>query len=92
MNKYLVIYECDGELWNPRVETADQIFGRMDLADIYNLSIKAIHLIDGVFTTRCVFYGTWHNGKDPLRMEIKIMCPMTNEQRKPLDIGYGSDH
>ena len=92
MNKYIVIYEYDGELWDPRVETAKQIFGRMDMDDCYPIVIKRLWFIRGINLTECRFFGTWHNPKEPLRMEIKAMIPSTPEQFEPLDVGYGTDH
>lgn len=93
MNKYLVIYEIDGELSEPVIETGNQIFGKMDMSDCYDISIRRIWLIDGIKLTECRFYGTWHNGKEPLRMEIRAMIPATPEQmNEAFDIGYGTDH
>lgn len=91
MNKYLVIYEIDGELTEPLVRTAQSIFEHMDMSDCYPISIARLWKIDETNLTECRFYGTWHNGKEPLRMEIKAMCPAP-EQLKPYDVGYGTDH
>lgn len=92
MNKYLVIYEIDGEICEPSIETASDIFNKMDMSDCYDITIARLWLIDGVDITDCLFYGTWHNPKEPLRMEIKAMIPATPEQLKPYDVGYGTDH
>lgn len=93
MNKYLVIYKNDnGELFEPVIETATEIFRTMDTADYSGISIKRIYLIHGFYISHCVFHGVWHDSKEPLKMMIKIMCPATKEQIKPLDIGYGTDH
>ena len=92
MNKYLVIYKIDGELTEPLVRTAQSIFEHMDMEDCYPISIARLWKIDGIKLTECRFYGTWHNGKEPLRMEIRAMIPATPEQLKPYDVGYGTDH
>ncbi len=92
MNKYLVIYEIDGELSEPSIETAFAIFSKMDMSDCYDITIRRIWLIHGINLTECRFYGTWHNWNEPLRMEIRAMIPATPEQFKPFDIGYGTDH
>ena len=92
MNKYIVIYEMDGEIWEPHIETPTEIFYKMDMADCYDITIKRIWLIDGIDLIECRFYGTWHNPKEPLRMEIRAMIPATPEQTKPFDVGHGTDH
>lgn len=92
-NKYLVSYkDNDGELMEPVIETARPIFNTMDMSDCSGIRIARLWHIDGINLTECVFYDTWHNPKDPLRMEIRVMCPATPEQYEPLDVGYGTDH
>ena len=86
-NKYLVIYEMDGEIAEPVIETAVKIFDKMDMDDCYDIQIMRLVLIDGIKFHYCSFFNTWHDPKDPLRMEIKNM--VTNEV---YDIGYGTDH
>ena len=92
MNKYLVIYEFDGELLESVIRTATDIFETMDMSDCYDITIKRIWLIKDIDLIECRFYGTWHNPKDPLRMEIRALIPSTPEQLKPFDVGYGTDH
>ena len=95
MNKYLVIYEIDGELSEPSIETASDIFGKMDMSDCYDITIVKIWLIKKINLIACQFYGTWHNPKEPLRMEIRPFIPTIPKQPediKPYDIGYGTDH
>lgn len=92
MNKYLVIYKIDDELCKPVISTASEIFNKMDMSDCYPITIARIWLIKGIKLTECRFFGTWHNGKEPLRMEIRAMIPATPEQMEPFDIGYGTDH
>ena len=94
MNKYLVIYEYlnEGRIAEPVIETANQIFDKMDMSDCYDIEIRRLILINGYKLTECRFLGTWHNGNDPLRMEIKAAIPATIEQMEPFDVGYGTDH
>lgn len=89
VNKYLVIYEIEGEICEPAIETATQIFDKMDLSDCYDITIKRIFLIDGSKVGECRFRGTWHDPKEPLKMVIEAMYPAPP---LPYDIGYGTDH
>lgn len=86
-HKYVVIYEIEGEICDPEVVTASQIFDKMDLSDCYDISVKRLLLADGAKLIGCRFRGTWHNGKDPLKMQIENV--ITGEV---YDVGYGSDH
>lgn len=93
MNKYLVIYkDADGELMEPVIQTARQIFNTMDMSDCHGETIKRILLLDGSKVVECRFWGTWHDPKEPLKMMIEAMIPGTPEQMQPYDIGYGTDH
>ena len=93
MNKYLVIYkDNDGELMEPVIQTARQIFNTMDMSDCHGETIERMLLLDGSKVVDCEFRGTWHDPKEPLKMTIEFMYPTTPEQWKPLDIGYGTDH
>lgn len=87
MNKYLVIYQDDDELMDPLIHTAAKIFDRMDMSDCYHIRILRLVLIKGTKLIHCRFLNTWHNPKDPLRMEIRDM--ITDEV---YDVGYGTDH
>ena len=90
MNKYLVIYEdSDGELMEPVIENARQIFAIMDMSDCHGITIKRMWLIDGCKLAECRFRGTWHDPKEPLKMVIEAMYPTPP---LPYDIGYGTDH
>lgn len=99
MNKYLVTYEIEGEICEPVIETAPQIFDKMDLDDCYDIHIvdlrwlkryknfNEMRMVASIYPS-CEFHGTWHNGKDPLRMEIREKFG----DMEVLDVGYGSDH
>lgn len=39
MNKYLVTYIIEGEICEPVIETAIQIFNKMDMDDCYDIEI-----------------------------------------------------
>lgn len=99
MNKYLVIYEIEGEICEPVIETAKEIFDKMDMADCYDIEIICLtwlkphkdrrdFCLDLNVFPRCQFLGAWHDGNDPLKMEIRTMFG----ESKTLDIGYGTDH
>lgn len=93
MHKYLVIYEDnDGELLEPVIQTARQIFDTMDMSDCHGTTIKGMWLIDGYKLIECRFCDTWYDPKEPLKMAITRMYPITIEQPEPYDIGYGTDH
>lgn len=84
-NKYLVIYEVDGELLEPKISIPHFIWETMDLADCMPINVAKLWLIKGTELIECQFYGTWHNGNEPLRMEIR-------NGETTLDVGYGTDH
>ena len=85
-HNYFVIYMFD-EDFSPVIETGHEIFDRMDLSDCYPIEIRQLFLIDGDQLRACKFRGTWHDGKDPLKMQIENV--ITGEV---YDVGYGSDH
>ena len=103
MNKYLVTYECEGKIFAV-IETANEIFNKMDMSDCYDINIIHIEWLkewESVQEFRlstgypiCEFFGTWscknpETGKiDPLRMEIR----MKFGDMRTLDVGYGTDH
>lgn len=103
MNKYLVTYEVEGKLCEPVIETATQIFNKMDMDDCYDIKIidlKWLKKYDNINDFRffgypqCHFSGTWccknpSTGRiDPLRMEINVITGHC----ETLDVGYGTDH
>lgn len=94
-HKYIVVYKIEGELCDPVIKTAKEIFETMDLRDCYNIEISDLKLfkyVNGVYPN-CEFYPTWccydpETGKlDRLRMEIR-----NSESNEILDVGYGTDH
>jgi len=95
MNKYLVTYEIEGEILEPAIETAVQIFNKMAMDDCYDIHILDLKLLQkpenraNVFYPTCQFYGTWHNPKDSLRMEIRRKFIDTDVV---YDVGYAPDH
>lgn len=93
-NKYLVLYEMDGELCEPVIQTANEIFDKMDMADCYDISVHyMLGLYDKDRLPVCEFHGTWccknpETGKiDSLRMEIR-----EKNTGEVVDVGYGTDH
>lgn len=102
MNKYLVTYEVEDHICAV-IETAREIFNKMDMADCYDIRIiglKWLREYDDPQDFRingypeCEFKGTWccrnpETGKiDPLRMEISLIAGTC----ETLDVGYGTDH
>lgn len=85
MTEYLVkiVYTDRSKTWNKW--TADDVFNFMDMDDCHNAFIDQIYRLDD-YPRKCKFYGTWHNPKDPLRMEIRT------DYDKLLEVGYGTDH
>ena len=86
-HKYMVIYECEGEIYEPKIVTASQIFNEMDMSDCYDISVRRLTLVDGAELFECHFHGKWHDAKDPLKMKIDNAA--TGEV---YDIGYGFHH
>lgn len=84
MNEYLVLYRSEGETYYVK-STADKIFDKMDMDDCYDIHLEKLWILKPDGLKRCHFYGTWHDGNDPLRMEIRY-------GKKVLDVGYGTDH
>lgn len=86
-HKYLVTYQQEGEVWTKMV-TGHEIFDKMGMSDCYDISIEQLALMDDESKpTICTFHGTWHDTKDPLRMEI--VHALTGEV---YDVGYAPDH
>lgn len=87
MRKFAVKYEMEDDVF-ATIETARQIFDKMDMDDCYNIHILDIRIFDvDEFCEPCVFYGSWHNFDDPLRMEIR-----RKRDNEVVAIGYGTDH
>lgn len=104
MNKYLVTYEIEGELYH-HIETAHEIFSRMEFSDCYDIEIISISWLKPYNSAKefrlatnpypsCKFSGLWCNynpttGKlDPLRMEIRQKFG----DMEVLDVGYVDEH
>jgi len=101
MNKYLVTYEIEDHIFAV-IETAREIFNKMDMADCYNIRVIVLEWLceydcPGDYKLygypECEFKGTWScrnpetNRIDPLRMEIRRV-----DTGEVLDVGYGTDH
>lgn len=103
MNRYIVTYDLDGEIVT-LIETATEIFRRMEMDDCYDIDILSIQWIKpwknatefrlNVSFPSCEFSGTWccknpETGKiDPLRMEIREKFG----ESQLLDVAYAEDH
>ena len=86
--KYLVNYEIEGLVTEPSIETATEIFEKMDMSDCYEIEITHIYLLlPGKPPVECIFRGTWYYWDDPLRMEI-----VDKETGDIYSVGYGTDH
>lgn len=99
MNKYLVTYEIDGEVCEPVIETAAQIFDKMGMDDCYDIRIRNLLWLKKYSSPEeikteiaiyppCFFKGTWHNTSTPLLMEIVMMF----DERRVLDSALAPDH
>lgn len=90
MNKYLVyFYDADTEEdQEPRIMNAAEIFNFMDMDDCHWVRIAQIYLLrKGRSPSPCKFAGTWHDLKDPLKMEI-----VSRTGKTIYDRGWGTDH
>lgn len=91
-HEYIVIYKIEGELCEPVIKTAKEIFDTMDFSDCYDIDIIDLKLNEGTHPN-CTFHPTWccydpETGKlDRLRMEIR-----NSESNEILDVGYGIEH
>lgn len=87
MKQYLVTYEMEGKIFHS-FESEREIFDRMSMDDCYDITIRNILLCEeGKLPIACEFFGTWHNGNEPLRMEI---CGLGNGN--VYSVGYAPDH
>ena len=86
MNQYLVEEVIESETFF-RIMKPREIFNTMDMADCYDIGVRPYLLVPGMIPVPCVFKGTWHDGKDPLKMVI--VNGITGEV---LDVGYGTNH
>ena len=87
MKKFVVKYEMEDDVW-VAVETAKEIFDRMDMDDYCDIHITDIRQFDADnFCEPCEFHGSWHSWHDPLRMEI-----VRKRDGEVVAVGYGTDH
>lgn len=85
--KFLVKYNIEDEYF-VMIEAEREIFNRMDLNDCYDITICDLRIAEpSQYLRECSFHGIWHDGHDPLRMEIRDAY-----SGEVLAIGYGTDH
>ena len=98
-NKYLVTYLIEGEICEPKIETASQIFNKMAMDDCYDIHIISLNWLKPYSDVKeyrlaadpyptCKFCGTWHDPDDSLKMKIERMFG----DMAVLDVGYAPDH
>lgn len=87
MNKYLVIYNVEGEITEPQIETATEIFNHMEFFDCYDIQIARLILIKGTGLHYCRFRNVWHDTNEPLKVQIENV--VTGEV---YDVGYQPEH
>ena len=85
-NRYYVVYKIEDEYY-PHIESAMEIFNKMDMSDCYDISVERICLINNSKLIPCRFRNTWHDPREPLRMQIE-----NKRNGTVYNIGYGSDH
>ncbi len=86
-HKYLVCYKVEGEVCDPVVETAKEIFDKMEWTDCYDIKIIRIVLVEEGKLIYCRFRGKYHDLKEPLKMVIENV--VTGEI---YDVGYAPEH
>lgn len=105
MNRYLVTYEIEGKLCEPQIETALQIFNRMEMDDCYDIAIRNLQWLRPysswdemrtelhMFPT-CEFYGTWCCRDEDTGKIVPLRMEIRKKfgDREILDIGYAEDH
>ena len=87
---YLVFTKIDGESQPPELMNAKQIFDHMDMEDCFPFSYEMeLYLVIGYGTPPipCKFYGTWHDLRNPLWMEIRRL-----DDGSVVDGCLGTDH
>lgn len=91
-NRYLYITkweDCGKVEEYADVVKAEQIFRDLDMEDCYpGLFSREAYLLKGYNKRpeRVQLLGTWHDPKDPLKMEI------ISSRGKVLDVAWGNDH
>lgn len=95
-HKYLVTYESEGDVCEPAIKTAIEIFHDMEFDDCFDIKIIDLRLLRPTGNDpypECEYHGTWCNydpetGKiDPLRVEIRM-----KNGNEVLDVGYQPEH
>lgn len=104
-HKYLVTYEIEGELCEPVIETAREIFRKMKFDDCYDIKIRDLKWLKPYKTydeyrfelnpyPTCEYKGTWCNTNP----ETGRIDPLRVEIRQKfgdgevLDVGYQPEH
>lgn len=98
-NRYLVTYEIEGKLCEPKIETATEIFNRMAFSDNYSIRIRCLNWLREYSSydelrreidtfPACVFHEKYHDLNEPLKMKISKMFG----DQTILDIGYAEEH
>ena len=105
MNKYLVTYIIEGKICEPVIETAIQIFNKMDMDDCYDIDILDLEWIKPWENVdewkhsphprpKCYFEGTWSccNPETNRIDPLRMEIRMMFGEGLLLDVGYGTDH
>ena len=68
--KFLVYYEIEGEVKEPVIETAVQIFNTMDMDDCYDIHINRIYLLTNkTAPIKCKFFGAWTYDRNWMKIQ-----------------------
>ena len=101
-HKYLVTYEIEGEMCEPKIQTAIEIFNAMEFDDCYNINIRHLQWLKPYKTydeyvscvnpyPTCEYYGVWCN----INPETGKIDPLRVEiriEQEVLDVGYMKEH
>lgn len=104
-HKYLVTYEIEGELCEPVIETAREIFRKMEFDDCYDIKIRVLKWLKPYKTydeyrlewrpyPSCEYRGRWCN-EDPETGKIdplRVEIRMKFGNMETLDFGYMHEH
>ena len=104
-HKYLVTYEIEGEMCEPEIKTAMEIFHDMEFDDCFDIKIRALKWLKPYKTydeyryewtpyPLCKYCGVWCN-KDPETGEIdplRVEIRLMFSDTEPLDVGYMQEH
>ena len=105
MNKYLVTYEIEGEMQEPVIETAMEIFKRMEFDDCYDIKIRGLSWLKPYNTYNeyrmefdpyptCEYRGVWCNtNPDTGKTDpLRVEIRMKFGTMETLDVGYMEEH